>query len=165
MQYYNLGVSVGIDPWTNSAIKQDVGSLDTKMLAEQAVWDRGVQTLQMTLLPFAKQDLAFVRQTSAAAYEDYAARRPMGSAPLGPVKTTGRIGVLHVDGNHTEEKAAEDLALWTQHLAPGAWMIIDDYLWDYGDGPRLAMDSWLKSNQARVADHFIVDKAMFVKVK
>lgn len=165
MQYCNLGVTVGIDPWTNFAIKQDVGSLDTKMLAEQAVWDRGVQTLAMTLLPYAKQDLAFVRQTSAAAYQDYAAQRMMGAAPLGPIKTSGRIGVLHVDGNHTEEKAAEDLALWTQHLVPGAWVIVDDYLWDYGDGPRLATDAWLKQNAARVAENFVVDKAMFIKMK
>lgn len=165
MQYYNLGVTVGIDPWTNFAIKQDVGSLDAKMLADQAVWDRGVQTLQMTLLPYAKQDLAFVRQTSASAYQDYAAERMMGASPLGPVKTRGRISVLHVDGNHTEEKAVEDLALWTAHLVPGAWLIVDDYLWDYGDGPRLATDAWLKNNAARVVESFVVDKVMFIRMK
>lgn len=87
----------------------------------------------------------------------------MGAQPLGPIKPSGQIGVLHVDGNHTEEKAAEDLALWTRHLAKGAWVIVDDYLWDYGDGPRLATDAWLKENAARVAKYFVVDKAMFIK--
>ncbi|MBP7253294.1 MAG: class I SAM-dependent methyltransferase [Alphaproteobacteria bacterium] len=165
MQYYHLGVTVGIDPWTNFSIKQDVSSLDAKMLEEQAVWDRGVQTLHMTLLPYARQDLAFVRQTSAEAYQHYASQRLMGTQPLGPIQTAGRIGVLHVDGNHTEEKATEDLALWTPHLVPGAWVIVDDYLWDYGDGPRLAIDAWLKQNASRVAEHFVVDKAKFVKMK
>lgn len=163
MQYFGLGVTVGIDPWSNHAIKQDVGSLDARMLAEQAVWDRGVQTLQLTLLPYAKRDLAFVRQTSAAAYQDYAAGRPMGLAPLGPVATGGQIAVLHVDGNHTEAKAAEDLQLWTRHLAPGAWLVVDDYLWDYGDGPRRATDAWLKTHAGRVAETLVVDKAMFIK--
>ncbi len=164
-QYFRCGVFVGVDPWTNMAIKQDIKSLDDKMLVDNAVWERGVETLRLTLLPYAKQDLAFLRMTSVDAHALYQRQRLVGEPPLGPVITAGKIAVLHVDGNHTEAKAAEDLALWTPYLVPGAWLVVDDYGWAYGDGPKRATDAWIEQNRQRIAEFFVADRAMFIKMR
>lgn len=164
MRYHQLGVLVAIDPWINAEIKQNINSLDSKMLVDNSVWDRGVNTLITNILPFAHHDIAFLRQTSVSAHETYHATRVLGQAPLGPVATQGKIAVLHVDGNHVEEKAAEDLALWTPYLVAGAWLIVDDYGWAYGDGPKRATDAWLLHYHDCVAEHFVVDRAMFIKL-
>lgn len=37
------------------------------------------------------------------------------------------IGLLFVDGDHTEEGARRDIELWAPHLAPGAVIAVDDY--------------------------------------
>jgi hypothetical protein len=47
-------------------------------------------------------------------------------------KTTGisrsmEVGLLYVDGDHTEEGARRDIEAWAPHLAPGAVIAVDDY--------------------------------------
>jgi predicted O-methyltransferase YrrM len=37
------------------------------------------------------------------------------------------IGLLYIDGNHSEHSAAVDLLVWAKHLAPGAVVAWDDY--------------------------------------
>lgn len=37
------------------------------------------------------------------------------------------IGLLYVDGDHTEEGARRDIEAWAPHLAPGAVIAVDDY--------------------------------------
>jgi len=42
--------------------------------------------------------------------------------------------LVFVDGNHDYEHVREDCGLWLPHLAPGGWLILDDYVWFHGDG-------------------------------
>jgi predicted O-methyltransferase YrrM len=37
------------------------------------------------------------------------------------------VGLLYVDGDHTEEGARRDIEAWAPHLAPGAVIAVDDY--------------------------------------
>lgn len=37
------------------------------------------------------------------------------------------VGLLYVDGDHTEEGARRDIVAWAPHLAPGAVIAVDDY--------------------------------------
>jgi SAM-dependent methyltransferase len=38
-----------------------------------------------------------------------------------------KVGLLYVDGDHTEEGARRDIEAWAPHLAPGAVIAVDDY--------------------------------------
>jgi predicted O-methyltransferase YrrM len=38
-----------------------------------------------------------------------------------------KVGLLYVDGDHTEEGARRDIVAWAPHLAPGAVIAVDDY--------------------------------------
>jgi hypothetical protein len=37
------------------------------------------------------------------------------------------VGLLYVDGDHTKEGAKRDMVVWSEHLAPGAIIAVDDY--------------------------------------
>ena len=39
------------------------------------------------------------------------------------------IDVLHIDGNHTPEKAVQDVELYLPRVKPGGWVIMDDSKW------------------------------------
>ena len=40
------------------------------------------------------------------------------------------IDVLHIDGNHSEEKSVSDVLLWSSAVAPGGTVIMDDTDWN-----------------------------------
>lgn len=58
-----------------------------------------------------------------------------------PEITTSPIGLLFIDGDHTEEGARRDIESWAPHLAPGAKIAIDDYGNPNYPGVRIAVDS------------------------
>jgi predicted O-methyltransferase YrrM len=49
------------------------------------------------------------------------------SADVAKAWTGPRIGLLYVDGSHTEADVAKDWAAWSPRLAPGAVVAFDDY--------------------------------------
>lgn len=75
----------------------------------------------------------------------------------------GRIALLHIDGNHDADCAAEDVALWSPLVPPGGWVAIDDYCWRYGDGPRRAGDALLERWGADVARAFVAGDCLFIQ--
>ena len=77
--------------------------------------------------------------------------------------SSGRIALLHVDGNHDAAYAAEDVELWSPLVAPGGWVVIDDYCWRYGDGPKLAGDALLARWSGDVARSFALGGSLFVQ--
>ncbi len=165
MQYFNLGKTLAVDPWTSADAAQNINVLDETLSVDKSAWERGLKVFTRNMLPYARHDVAFLRLQSVAAYERYCAERVLGDAPFAGVKTLGKIALLHIDGNHEFSHVAEDLRLWTTRLLPGAWLVVDDYVWAYGDGPQRAADAWLAENKARVAEFFVVGRAMFIKMK
>jgi hypothetical protein len=41
----------------------------------------------------------------------------------------GSVGLLHLDGNHSQEVSCDDLRLWVPKMAQGSLFIMDDVLW------------------------------------
>ena len=51
-----------------------------------------------------------------------------------------RIGLLHIDAEHTYEALTQDVASWQKHLVPGAKMVVHDYWPEPYPGVVQAMD-------------------------
>lgn len=51
------------------------------------------------------------------------------------------VGLLFIDGDHTEEGARRDIESWAPHLAPGAVIAIDDYVNENYPGVAAAVDA------------------------
>ncbi len=79
------------------------------------------------------------------------------------LKPSGRIALLHVDGNHDVPCAAEDVSLWSPLVASGGWVAIDDYCWRYGDGPKRAGDALLERWGDGVARAFVAGDCLFIQ--
>lgn len=89
-----------------------------------------------------------------------AARLLTSRAALTP---SGAIALLHIDGNHDGPCAAEDVALWSPLVVRGGWVVIDDYCWRYGDGPKRAGDALLAQWGDEVARAYVAGDCLFIQ--
>jgi len=79
------------------------------------------------------------------------------------IKPSAKIAVLHIDGNHDAQPVARDVELWSPLLAPGGWVVIDDYCWRYGSGPKAAGDKLLDDWNDYVARSFVIGDCLFLQ--
>lgn len=159
---YAIGPVLCVDPWRSDCLAQGVPVLDqasARLDPEQAF-----RIFQMNLSPLAQGDLNYIRASSAEAACRYGPGLAVTTDAFGTTRFDGRIALLHIDGNHSHEQADADARLWTPHVRPGGWIIFDDYVWSFGDGPRRAGDAFLRSNAARVARSFVMGTALFVQL-
>ena len=129
-----------IDPWTKANMQQaDVSdSLNSLMNAwsPELMSDAFYAHLRLvTQGPF-----AHVRLPSTEGAKQYRAGELFETAGFHPLVCAGRIALLHIDGNHDLSAVAADWQAWSPHLAPGAWVVFDDYHWTHGDGPQIVAD-------------------------
>lgn len=68
-----------------------------------------------------------------------------------------------MDGNHAYAHAKSDIVGWAPHIVPGGWLVVDDYIWPYGDGPRRAGDELLADWTGRYDCAFVAGSALFVR--
>ncbi len=161
---FDVGPVLCVDPWASEALSQGDEILDAASAA--ADMDEAFRIFQINLAPVALGQLNYIRAPSAGAAAQY--RRPgwrSRTETFGSVCYSGRIAVLHIDGNHTLEHAEEDMRLWTPHVAPGGWIIFDDYFWAFGDGPKRVGDAFLEREAARIQFSFVAGKALFVQLR
>lgn len=52
------------------------------------------------------------------------------------------IGLLYIDGDHTQTGVEQDIEAWTPHLAPTATVAFDDYGTARNPGVKTAVDAW-----------------------
>jgi hypothetical protein len=159
---HDTGAVLAIDPWSYATSVQQESPQDLQEMVD--VWDAKVpfETFLTQLLPVARRGafnyLPMIARDALPAWRGGAVR----SAEFGQTRYAGRIAVLHIDGNHDFAAVSEDVALWLPHLAPGGWLVLDDYLWLHGDGPRRVGDALLASRRD-ITRAFICGGALFVK--
>jgi hypothetical protein len=121
----------------------------------------------LALIPWTVgRQINYLRMTSDQACEVWSKHDfAVASPEFGHTQYGGRLAILHVDGNHDFEWAARDIQMWGQLLQPGGWLIVDDYRWTFGSGPREAADAWLAENASAVACAFEAGSALFVRLK
>ena len=52
---------------------------------------------------------------------------------------------MHIDANHRYDHVRRDIEIWSPYLAAGGWLLLDDYVWAFGDGPQRVGDELLGS--------------------
>ncbi|MCA3001391.1 MAG: class I SAM-dependent methyltransferase [Rhodocyclaceae bacterium] len=162
---YHTGPILTIDPWSARECAQ-LDSPDSLQLVTDA-WDYEVlqDAFYLNLVPMRTNDHAHLRLPSVLAYDKYIGGTPIESMIGQPVEYERSIAVIHIDGNHDYQSVKTDCELWLSRLLPGAWLILDDYIWAHGDGPYRVGNTLLQDRSDAIEQSFVSGKALFVKFK
>lgn len=159
-----LGPVLVVDPWSGEhALQRDSPAALQELDDEWGDHSRLVQGFLLNLLPFANgRDFNYLRMPSHLGHAQYRERGVAKSEAFSTTRYSQKIAVLHIDGNHDFDAVTQDVALWLPHLVPGGWLILDDYLWAHGDGPKRRGDALL-AEAGRWARGFVAGKALFLQ--
>ena len=116
------------------------------------------------MAPFGSK-INYLRTTSVKASEVYSGPSQVVSPEFGTTTYSGGASVIHIDGNHGFDCIDEDCRLWRPRLMPGGWLIIDDYVWEHGDGPKRVGDAFLIRESSNIDVAFTSGKALFIKFR
>jgi hypothetical protein len=159
-----IGATLCVDPWDLGLSVQGDAPVHIQEASGGWDWDVVYKGFLTAMLGCSSAPFNYLRMTSADAHAHYRATRTVISPEFGETPLAGTIAVLHLDGNHDEAAVAQDFALWSQHMAPGGWIIFDDYNWPHGDGPRKVADRAKAAYGPRVRRSFVGGGAMFVNL-
>lgn len=159
---YQLGRLLCVDPWSDTDLIQDDASGLVDSSSATADAEEAFEVFAMNLSPYARGDINYLRMRSVDALAVYRRNSVVVSAEFGRTEYCGRISLLHVDGNHCYAAAKADIDGWSPLVVPGGWIVIDDYLWPYGDGPRRAADEFLARQRETIQTAFVMGGALFV---
>ena len=147
--FYTLGNLICVDPW-NTAELTDQGvaaalinaELDNPKVNSETIFRVFLGTVALL------GNVGYIRKTSGAATNDYQVAIRKGelhSPELGCIPVTGQLSLLHVDANHRYDHVRQDVETWSPFLKSGGWLLLDDYVWAFGDGPQRVGDELLSS--------------------
>ena len=158
---FKVGKLLCVDPWSNEHLIQN----DEKGLVDRVPVnaDEALTVFQLNLLPYANGAVNYLRLPSVEAAVEYRRSLRVSTEAFGETTYSGRIAVLHVDGNHSYESANADVQAWADLVVPGGWIIIDDYIWPYGDGPQRVADAFIEQHLDGIDCAFVMGSAMFIK--
>lgn len=162
--YCRIGATLAVDPWELELSIQQDAPANIQDASRGWDWSTVYRGFLLNMLGCSVPPFNYLRTTSARAAADYGRNRAVTSREFGTTALAGHIAVLHLDGNHDEAAVAEDFALWSRYLAPGGWLVFDDYNWPHGDGPRKVADRALQQYGDRVRRHFVAGGALFINV-
>lgn len=160
---HNIGQVLTIDPWRADTCVQHDSPDALEGVADE--WDFNVlsEGFYVNMVPFRTDDHAHLRMSSEDALKVYDAGDPILSWRGRRIAFSGKISVIHIDGNHDYDCVRRDWGLWSDKLLPGAWLVLDDYIWAHGDGPYLIGNELLREEWKRIECAFVCGKALFVK--
>ena len=162
--FCGIGATLCVDPWDlGLSVQTDAPA---HIQAASGGWDWNVvyTGFLVAMLGCTAPPFNYLRATSADAAARYGAARSVTSREFGETPLAGAIAVLHLDGNHDEAAVAQDYALWGPRVAPGGWIVFDDYNWPHGDGPRRVADRAIAALGPRVRRRFVAGGAMFANL-
>ncbi|MFT3733886.1 MAG: class I SAM-dependent methyltransferase [Rhodocyclaceae bacterium] len=161
-----VGPCIAVDSWDMAQSVQHDSPIQVQSLSNVWDWETVFQGfLLATACQAAGTAFNYLRLPSARAWQHYDAARSIDTPEFGRTDTTGRIALLHIDGNHDLAQVRQDFRLWRQRIADGGWLVFDDYHWSHGDGPRLAADEAVRDYGERVTRQFIAGGALFLKLR
>ena len=159
---YGIGKLLCVDPWSDVDLIQN----DNKGLVDSVPVDAEEAHLifQINLLPYGHGWLNYLRHTSIKGAKLYREGSEVTSDAFGSSKYDGHIAILHIDGNHSYDAVKSDIEAWAGLVIPGGWIIFDDYVWPYGDGPKRAGDEFLTNNWSNISCSFLMGGALFIQL-
>lgn len=162
---YGIGKTLCVDPWSSDHLVQnDEGGLVDSGIAQYDC-DEALRVFEMNLLPYSANDINYLRMPSTVGAKHYGEHKNATTESFGSTDYCGKISILHIDGNHAYEAAKADIEAWAGYVVAGGWIVIDDYVWPYGDGPKRAGDEYLTENQSRISSAFVMGTALFLQLK
>lgn len=161
--HHQIGSTICVDPW-NPDQTSDQGA-SAKIVLDSANQIDMEKVFRSFLAAVAMQgNASYIRAPSSQAIHTYIQAAQVGrltSAALDPVAVKGQIALLHIDGNHRYDHVCADIRHWAPFLAPYGWLMLDDYVWSFGDGPQRAGDELLGSGEY---DHaFVLSDTLFLR--
>lgn len=161
---YRVGAVLTVDPWRGDDALQHETTPTMQALVGDWDYDVLAEAFFVNMLPVAGPGFGHLRMTSAKAHAHYARGRGARTPEFGAVAYAGRIALLHIDANHDYDSVHQDCALWLPHLAPGGWLVLDDYAWMHGEGPRRVGDRLLAERAAEARQAFVCGRALFLRL-
>jgi hypothetical protein len=159
---HRIGRLLCVDPWSDTDLVQadKSGLVDSSSATADA--QEAFEVFAMNMSPYAAGAVNYLRMRSTEASEVYRRTSVALSEEFGQTEYCGRISLLHVDGNHSYTAAKADIDGWAPLVMPGGWIVIDDYLWPYGDGPHRAADEFLVRQRKVIRTAFVMGGALFI---
>lgn len=162
-QHYGLGSTICVDPWRMEQI------VDQGTAAKELFDSRLLINLDHVFAEFCTTasdvgSMGYIRAPSVQAidtYMDAISAQCLHSPDLGNIPVCGKIALLHIDGNHRYDHVVQDIETWSPHLRPGGWLLLDDYVWSFGDGPQRAGDELLYTGNYDLA--FVASDTLFLR--
>ena len=166
---YGIGNLISIDPWCNEKTEdqgEGAAILNSELEQDTAIIDFDKVFMGYIASVSLLNNVGYIRDISARAVNQYREAIAAGSLTtpeLGNISVTGHISLLHIDGNHRYDHVCTDIATWEPFVQPGGWMLLDDYVWAFGDGPKRAGDELLAAGRFDVA--FTMSDTLFLRKK
>ncbi|MDC8756513.1 class I SAM-dependent methyltransferase [Janthinobacterium fluminis] len=161
---YDIGKLLCVDPWTSENLVQNDESGMVDRLSAQMDADGALAIFEMNLLPYNQKHINYLRMPSTDAARRYRDTHCAATNTFGRTEYCGGIAILHIDGNHAYDAVKADVESWAEHVVAGGWVIFDDYVWPYGDGPQRIGDDFLMQQQDRIGTAFVMGTALFVQL-
>lgn len=162
-QHYRVGSTICVDPWRMEQIV-DQGAAAQGLFDSRSLIDLDRVFAEFCATASEVGSMGYIRAPSVQAIETYLDAIPgqrLHSPDLGDVPVTGKIALLHIDGNHRYDHVVQDIETWSPHLIPGGWLLLDDYVWAFGDGPQRAGDELLRTGDYDQA--FVASDTLFLR--
>lgn len=163
-QCFGIGKLLCVDPWSDTHLVQGDKNGLVDIASAQFSAEEALNVFQINLQPYSRGDANYLRLPSVDGATYYRTHSEVHSPAFGTTRYAGRIALLHVDGNHSYENAKADVAAWSDLVMPGGWVVIDDYTWPFGDGPKRVGNEYLADNQSRISTAFVMGGALFIRL-
>ena len=163
-QCFNIGNLMCVDPWSDGHLVQNDknGLVDT--VSAQFSAEEAFNVFQINLLPYSAGNINYLRLPSTDGAKHYRLRPQVESPAFGATSYSGHIALLHIDGNHSYDNVKADIEAWCPLVMEGGWIVMDDYNWPFGDGPKLAANEYLATNSDRISTAFVMGGALFIRL-
>lgn len=161
---YHAGAVLCVDPWQGVAALQKEAPFIAKNLGVYCDWDKVFTGFTVNVAAVATPGrFNYIRLPSAGAEAKYRKNKTIRSPEFGEVTFEGRIALIHIDGNHDYASVRQDYEAWRPYVVPGGWVVLDDYVWQHGDGPRRLGDEVLQAEREQIQLSFVAGKALFLQ--
>jgi hypothetical protein len=161
---YSAGAILCIDPWRDYRGDQVETADLNRDIAAFRNFELIYQGFLINLMALLPRRFNFLRAASHDARRRYGADFTVRSEFFGNTTYCGRVSLLHIDGNHDYSFVSTDVKDWVDVIAPGGWIVIDDYEWSFADGPRRAANEFVSTHKDRVVERFTAGGAIFLKL-
>lgn len=161
---YAIGKLLCVDPWSNAHLVQNDEKGLVDKVSAQVDAEEALAVFEMNLLPYNANHVNYLRMPSTDGAKHYQAHRDVTTASFGTTSYCGHIAILHIDGNHSYVAAKADIAAWSGLVVAGGWIVVDDYIWPYGDGPQRAGDEFIAEHQDNIDVAFVMGSALVLQL-